>query len=101
MKYYGSPYEGCVGVYDLSKLSAFDDPYSALDCANQKWNSIPDNDIARFLVVVTDDYESNVHGMAFFQFTDSLACKKFIENSEVIRWSKLDEQLWNGNASLM
>lgn len=101
MPYYGSAYKGCAGVYDLSKLQAFDDPYHALDYANKKWNSIPDNDIARLLVVVTDDYESNTHGMAFFQFTDSAACKKFIDGNKSIKWSNLDAQMWNGNAKLM
>lgn len=103
MKYYGAPYEGLPGKYDLSKLQAFENPYEALEYANRKWDSIPNSQIPRLLVVITDDYLSNTEGMAFFQFTDAKVCANFVADREKIIWSCADihKQRWNGNDSMM
>lgn len=104
MKYYGAPYEGLVGKYDLTKLQAFENPYDALNYANGKWNAVPDNYIPRLLVVIKDDYMHNKNDcMAFFQFTNAEACASFIADEERIIWScaDMDQQRWNGNANMM
>ena len=104
MKYYGYIYKGCahedqIGTKDIS----YDDPYSALAEANQKWDQewIPtfEEYPARFLVVHGIDGENTT--MAFFQFSDFHACQAFIDRGEKIRWSPKDEQVWQGNISLM
>lgn len=103
MKYYGVPYAGIAGRYDLSELQAFENPYEALAYANKKWDAVPDNGISRLLVVLTDDYLANEGGMAFFQFTDAKACANFIASREEIIWSCADmnQQRWNGNTKMM
>lgn len=101
MKYYGAPYAGLPGKYDLSTLQAFESPYEALACANRTWDSVPDHHIARLLVVVTEDYESNEDGMAFFQFTSANSCANFIADKAEIIWSYADNKKWNGNAHMM
>lgn len=103
MKYYGSPYKGCVGQYDLTELQEFDNPYDALAHANKEWDNDPDPDLhsRRLLVVVTDDYISNEKGMAFFQFKDFNSCKEFIVRREQIIWSNMAEQKWIGNGNMM
>lgn len=103
MKYYGVSYAGIAGKYDLSELQAFENPYEALDYANRKWEAVPDNDISRLLVVLTDDYIANEEGLAFFQFTDANACADFIARKEEIIWSCADmnQQRWNGDANMM
>lgn len=103
MKYYGAPYDGLPGQYDLSNLKSFENPYDALKYANIKWNAIPENGSPRLLVVVTEDYISNTEGMAFFQFTDAKSCANFIADKKEIIWSYADinDQKWNGNAHMM
>lgn len=103
MKYYGAPYGGIAGKYDLTGLRAFENPYEALASANHQWDSIPDNDISRLLVVIADGYVSDEESMAFFQFTDAKACASFIADKEEIIWSTADmhNQKWNGNAHMM
>lgn len=103
MKYYGAPYDGLVGKYDLSNLQPFENPYDALKDASKKWDTNPENGGLRLLVVVTEDYISNEKGMAFFQFTDARACANFIKDEKEIIWSyaDIDTQKWNGNANMM
>lgn len=101
MKYYGAPYEGIVGKYDLLRLQAFDDPYSALEYANRSWNAIPDNDIARLLIVIEADENMSIQRQSFFQFTDAKACCQFVAINNQIVWSDIDMQQWNGNARMM
>ncbi len=104
MKYYGSVYLGNIDIYNMQELKEFDDPYQALDRANSEWNADPEKQIARLLIVFrkseTSDEISTANN-AYFQFTDSNACKMFIKNKSEIKWSKSDEQIWNGNAQMM
>lgn len=79
-----------------------DDAYEALKEANKKWNSIPDNNIGRLLVVILqNELNQDEETYAFFQFTDSNACELFVKKREKIAWSANDKKTWNGNAEFM
>lgn len=101
MKYYGAPYGGCVGTYDLSKLPAFDNPYSALDYASKTWDSNPESSIARLLTVIEVDETASTQRLSFFEFTDANSCHLFSGSKAEIIWSDADMQQWNGNACMM
>lgn len=80
----------------------YDNAYTALKEANKKWNSIPDNNIGRLLVVIEQSESNQNEKMyAFFQFTDSNACELFVKKREKIVWSANGNQIWNGNAEFM
>lgn len=104
IKYYGFTYEGKGSNYRLEKETCFDTPYDALKNANDKWNSNPDFQIARLLVIISlDTSQDNLSLLkyAFFQFTNSESCKKFIINQNKIIWSTNEHQIWNGDAKMM
>lgn len=106
MKYYGSVYLGAGRKYDLSGLRAYDDPYEALLDANAQWNAEPDQDpeCARLLVVIQTENRAGREitvQEAFFQFTDSKACRVFAAKREDFSWATEESQNWNGNASFM
>lgn len=99
MKYYGFIYEGNIEKYNVASTGSFDTPFDALAEANKKWDSYPDFQIARLLLVLKGDEALNNY--AYFQFTSSSACKKFILGKENIVWSNPSEQIWNGDATIM
>ena len=105
VQYYGFVYEGKCAPYNVKKeTQVFSDPYKALKYANDMWNSNPEYQVARLLLVLklesTED--SNVSfNTAFFQFTNSKACESFIIKQKEIIWSIDDNQVWNGNARMM
>ena len=104
MKYFGAVYLGNIDAYNTQELRAYDDPYQALLKANDEWNADPEKQIARLLIVLRKSEESDeiiIEDKAYFQFTDSDACKAFVENKSKIKWSTSDRQEWNGNAKMM
>lgn len=78
----------------------FENEYKALDLANKNW--LEENEYQgehnRLLVVVDS---SNINNVAFFQFTNYNACKKFIKYHNEIIWSNGDDKIWNGDARIM
>ena len=105
MNYYGFTYKGQNASYVINKNSTtFDNPYNALKCANDLWNTNPDNQISRLLVIIKGKPCANtthVLEYAFFQFTNSKACEQFISIEHEIVWSTNEKQVWNGNAHWM
>ncbi|MCD7727221.1 MAG: hypothetical protein LUH57_02610 [Ruminococcus sp.] len=104
MKYFGTAYLGNIDAYDMKKLSIYNDPYEALTMANSEWDSDPEKQIARLLIVLRKGEtpkESVNEDKAYFQFTDSQACKQFVESKKEIVWSRPENQKWNGNSKLM
>ena len=104
MKYYGSAYLGAGRVYDLRGLRAYDDPYEALLDANAQWDAEPDTYIARLLVVIQTEIQAGKEitvQKAFFQFTNSKACRVFAVKRETFSWATEESQNWNGNAKMM
>lgn len=106
MKYYGSVYLGAGWEYNLRGLRARDIFYEALLDADAQWNAKPDQDFecARLLVVIQTEIRAGREitvQEAFFQFTDSKACRAFAANREAFSWATEDSQNWNGNASFM
>ena len=99
MKYYGFIYEGNIEKYNATLTEGFDTPFDALAEANKKWDSYPEFQIARLLVVLKDD--ESLNNYAYFQFTSSSACKKFLSGKENIVWSNPSEQIWNGDSTMM
>ena len=100
MNYFGSKYKGCNGVYNIQEFEKYDNPYDALKTANKEWNAEPDIHIPRLLVIIKEDKRSTDR-FAYFQFTDSKACDKFIEDRGKIIWSNEKNQKWNGNGNFM
>lgn len=104
MSYFGSRYKGNIDAYHVEKMQAFESPYSALDFANREWDEeSEEKDAARLLIVLNDDPEmrKKQKGEAYFQFTDSAACMKFVSEKCEIIWSNPENQLWNGNGRFM
>ena len=104
MKYYGSAYLGAGRVYDLRGLRAYDDPYEALLDANAQWDAEPDPYIARLLLVIQTEIQAGKEitvQKAFFQFTNSKACRVFAVKRETFSWATEESQNWNGNAKMM
>ena len=102
VKYCGFPYQGRYAIYNTEKELFFDNPYNALKNANAKWDANRDFQIARLLVVVAvDTANTSLIQYAFFQFTNSKACKNFITSKTDIVWSSNEAQVWNGNAQMM
>ena len=54
MKYYGSIYKGIVGKYDTKDLQGYDNPYDALIHANLSWDTDPELQIPRLLIVLEE-----------------------------------------------
>ena len=54
MKYYGSIYKGIVGKYDTKDLQGYDNPYDALIHANHSWDTDPELQIPRLLIVLEE-----------------------------------------------
>jgi len=103
-KYYGFIYSGINAKYDFENGLFFKNPFEALKNANNKWDSKPDYQIPRLLVVIElEDIRCNtpLFRYAFFQFTNSKACEQFIFNQTDIKWSDNDDQVWNGNLHIM
>lgn len=104
MKYYGSIYKGCAAKYNTQELQGFDTPYDALRCANNTWDSDPNLQIPRLLIVfeVSDTAgDADIQREAYFQFKDSGSCSTFIKDAQPIIWSSISDQIWNGNARHM
>lgn len=104
MKYYGSVYKGNIDIYDVKGLQECESAYAALKIANCEWNSDPEKEIARVLVVIRasdSSDESVTDDKAYFQFVDSNSCDLFIEHKREIVWSTAENQRWNGNATQM
>ena len=106
MKYYGSAYLGADWEYDLRGLRAHDDPYEALLDANAQWNVKQDQgpECARLLVVIQTEIRAGkevIVQKAFFQFTNSKACRVFAAKRETFSWATEKSQNWNGNAEMM
>ena len=91
MKYYGFLYKGRNRSYNHDNCTAFNDKYAALKEANNLWDSDPDLQIARLLVVLrVEDCSEEITGSnyAFFQFTNSQSCREFVKNESKIVWSE-------------
>lgn len=103
-KYYGFIYSGINATYDFENGEVFQNPFEALKNANNEWNFNPDYQAPRLLVVIKLEnigYNTPLFRYAFFQFTNSNACEKFIAEQNEIIWSNADDQIWNGNAQMM
>lgn len=100
-EYFGAYFE--VLEESLEKYNnGFDNPYEALKFINTKWDLRPDPYVARLLVVIEKNYEQIAARYAFFQFTDSQSCDRFINNKEEIQWSNsYTDRVWNGDAKMM
>lgn len=104
MKYYGTVYKGNIDIYDAREMQEFVNPYAALKAANCEWDSDPEKQIGRVLLVLRasdSNDETVVDDKAYFQFTDSKSCIMFIKNKSEIVWSTPETQKWNGNATQM
>ena len=101
MTYYGAAYNGMGAVYDVSKMRKFATPFAALDAANKAWDNDPEKQVARLLVIIRIDEQSEAKDTAFFGFTYSASCRQFAANQGEIKWSTSDAQIWNGNSTLM
>jgi len=104
MNYYGFLYAGKNASYEADEtITSFDNPFDALTVANKSWDENPANQIARLLVLVETgkSKDSIASRYAFFQFTNSNSCKKFIDDRTEIIWSTPEDQIWNGNAKMM
>lgn len=78
-----------------------DDAYGALCCANNKWNSMPDPEDGRLLIVAKSAATSSGKNIAFFQFKSDKSCKDFINARENIKWSNFESICWNGDGNFM
>lgn len=103
MKYYGSIYKGFCGKYIVSELQEYSSPYDALKAANNEWNSDPEKQMARLLVVFrkSEGADEDPDMDAYFQFSDSKSCREFADKQCTIEWSMPENQKWNGNAKMM
>ena len=103
-KYYGFIYNGINATYDFENGMFFKNPFEALKNANNEWNSNPDYQIPRLLVVIEledIDHSTPLFRYAFFQFTNSKSCENFIIDQNKIIWSNAEDLIWNGNARMM
>ena len=82
----------------------FDDPYTALNTANKKWEAdTSHDDISRLLVVLRKENGVVIEeDVAFFQFENAQSVKDFIAGKQDIVWSQEDDPKWdNGDSKIM